>query len=84
MAALDDFPILTGDNVIGVGADAFLTVSYTHLDVYKRQGRCDQKLSCDFSDIAYLIHHIILLKTQFVPVLDVFFNVKFILFVIIG
>ena len=24
MAALDDFPILTGDNVIGVGADAFL------------------------------------------------------------
>ena len=42
MAALDDFPILTGDNVIGVGADAFLmrpkdqmcafiAVSYTHL-----------------------------------------------------
>ena len=43
-----------------------------------------QKLSCDFSDIAYLIHHIILLKAESVAVLDVFFNVKFILFVIIG
>lgn len=46
--------------------------------------RCDQKLSCDLSDIAYFIHHIILLKTQLVKILDVFFNVKFILFVIIG
>ena len=43
-----------------------------------------QKLSCDFSDIAYLIHHIIPLKAESVAVLDVFFNVKFILFVIIG
>ena len=43
-----------------------------------------QKLSCDFSDIAYLIHHIIPLKTKSVAVLHVFFNVKFILFVIIG
>ena len=43
-----------------------------------------QKLSCDFSDIAYLIHHIIPLKAESVAVLDVFFNVKLILFVIIG
>ena len=43
-----------------------------------------QKLSRDLSDIAYLIDHIILLEPQPVKVLDVFFNVKFILFVIIG
>ena len=33
---------------------------------------------------AYLIHHIIPLKTESVAVLDVFFNVKFILFVKLG
>ena len=43
-----------------------------------------QKLSCNLSDIAYLIHHIILLKTQLIKVFNVFFNVKFILFVVIG
>ena len=47
-------------------------------------GRCDQKLLRNFSDIAYLIHHIIPLKAESVAVLDVFFNVKLILFVIIG
>ena len=43
-----------------------------------------QKLCCDFSDITYLIHHVIPLKAESVAVLDVFFNVKLILFVIIG
>ena len=47
-------------------------------------GHCDQKLSRDLSDIAYLVHHIILLEPQLVKVFNVFFNVKFILFVIIG
>ena len=50
---------------------------------FSTSGHNVQKLSCDFSDIAYLIHHIIPLKAESVAVLDVSFNVKLILFVII-